>query len=209
MDRRSRDAERMDLPGAPCLRGIRVPVTVSPRRVLTLGSLSPRRAWLLLAALACGEGESPVALEAIDLASVEYAPSLGVDISKMRRYGPDLYIRDLEEGDGAAVQRQRGAVFDFEGWLHDGTQVERGVYPARLLDPGAFVSPDDGQLYYLVGSGQTIAAWDLALPGIREGGVRQVVAAPAAAYGASGSLDGRIPPNAVLVYVFRMRGVEP
>ncbi len=120
-----------------------------------------------------------------------------------------LYIRDLAPGDGAPVGQQQGARFSYRGWLHDGTSVDQGVYPVDRFSPGAFVSPFDGEVYYLVGSGQTIAAWDLGLDGMRAAGRRQLVVPPRLGFGAAGSADGRVPGNAVLVYLFELLAVEP
>lgn len=176
---------------------------VRPAPVAAVGS-----AALLGGLAACG-GDAAAPPEPPSIEDLEFAPALGVDLSQMRVLGSGLYVRDLVEGTGAEAASQLGARFDFEGWLHDGTPVDRGLYPENVLFPGAFVSPLDGQVYYLVGSGQTIAAWDIGLPGMRVGGTRQLVAPPKLAYGGRGSPDGRVPPNAVLVYRLRLRATEP
>ena len=171
------------------------------------------RGWLAaLAAVAgvfgCG-GETPVEPEPPDIASLVFAPELGVDLAQMMLLGSGLYVRDLVTGDGERADQQVGVRFNYRGWLHDGTPVDQGVYPANEFAPGAFVNPFDGEVYYLVGSGQTIAAWDLGLDGMRVGGTRQLVVPPRLAYGAIGSPDGRVPGNAVMVYVFELLAVEP
>lgn len=158
--------------------------------------------------LACG-GEGPVIPEPPDIESLVFAPELGVDLAEMTLLGSGLYIRDRVVGEGVRAGQQLGARFGYEGWLHDGTPVDRGTYPIDQFSPGAFVSPFDGEVYYLVGSGQTIAAWDLGLDGMRVGGTRQLVVPPRLAYGAAGSPDGRVPGNAVMVYVFELLAVEP
>lgn len=158
--------------------------------------------------LGCG-GETPVAPEPPDIASLVFAPELGVDLTQMMLLGSGLYVRDLVTGQGERADQQVGVRFNYRGWLHDGTPVDQGVYPFNEFSPGAFVSPFDGEVYYMVGSGQTIAAWDLGLDGMRVGGTRQLVAPPRLAYGAIGSPDGRVPANAVLVYVFELLAVEP
>ena len=163
---------------------------------------------LLVAPAACRD-EGPTVPEPPDLETLEYAPALGVDIGQMTRLGSGLYIRDLKVGEGARAQPQVGAQFAFQGWLHDGTPVDSGTYPQHQFSPGAFVSPLDEEVYYLVGSGQTIAAWDLGLDGVRVGGRRQLVVPPRLAFGAAGSPDGRVPGNAVMVYVLELLAVEP
>lgn len=127
----------------------------------------------------------------------------------MTRLASGLYIRDLVEGEGARAEPQTGIRFNFQGWLHDGTPVDMGGYPQHQFSPGAFVSPFDNAVYYLLGSGQTIAAWDLGLDGMRVGGRRQLVVPPRLAFGGAGSPDGRVPGNAVMVYVLELLAVEP
>lgn len=166
-------------------------------------------AILLAAAAGCGD-DGPTAPDPPRIEDVAFAPELGIDLSAMTLHPRGLYMQDLTEGDGPAAAAQAGARFEYRGWLHDGTPVDQGVYPESIFrSPGAFVSALDGEVYYLVGSGQTIAAWDIGLVGIRVGGTRRLVAPPHLAYGARGTPDGRIPPNAVLVYEFRMLAVEP
>ena len=177
--------------------------------VLTTRRAPGAVAALLLATVACGSDGGPVVPEPPDITELVFAPSLGVDLAAMTLLPSGLYVRDLTVGDGDRLDAQTGARFLYQGWLHDGTPVDQGEYPGDQFSPGAFVSPFDGNVYYLVGSGQTIAAWDLGLDGMRRGGRRQVVAPPALGYGSLGSPDGRVPPNAVLVYVFEVLAVEP
>lgn len=162
----------------------------------------------LFAAWGCG-GDSAVAPEPPRIEDTVFAPELGVDLSKMTLLASGLYVRDLTEGDGAEAHAQGGARFNYRGWLHDGTPVDRGLYPPNAFFPGAFVSSVDGEVYYRVGSGQTIAAWDIGLVGMRVGGTRQIVVPPVLGYGGKGSPDGRVPPNAILVYEFDLLAVEP
>ncbi len=158
---------------------------------------------------ACGTESDPVGPGPPDIERLVFAPSLGVDLGAMTLLPSGLYVRDLVVGEGASVGQQQGARFSYRGWLHDGTPVDGGEYPTDQFSPGAFVSPFDGEVYYLVGSGQTIAAWDIGLEGMRVGGVRQLVVPPRLGFGAAGSLDGRVPGNAVLVYRFELLAVEP
>ena len=183
---------------------------ISPRT----GSCPSLGTWagaVLLAATAFAAAcsESPTTPEPPDIESLEFAPQLSVEISRMTRLNSGLYVRDLVEGDGARAQSQVGVRFNFQGWLHDGTAVDMGIYPANQFSPGAFLHSFDGVVYYLVGSGETIAAWDLGLEGMRVGGRRQLVVPPRLAFGGAGSPDGRVPGNAVLVYVLELVAVEP
>ena len=153
--------------------------------------------------------ESPTTPEPPNIEELEFAARLAVDITRMTRLNSGLYIRDLVEGEGARAEPQVGVRFNFKGWFHDGTPLDMGTYPANQFSPGAYVNPFNGEVYYLLGSGQTIAAWDLGLDGMRVGGLRQLVVPPRLAFGGAGSSDGRVPGNAVLVYVFELLAVEP
>lgn len=191
------------------MRRLRRP-RLSRRLLRALAVARPQATALLLATAAgCGD-DQPTPPEPPRIEDLAFAPELGIDLAAMTLHPLGLYVQDLVEGDGPATAAQAGARFEYRGWLHDGTPVDQGTYPESVFrSPGAFVSAVDGQLYYLVGSGQTIAAWDIGLVGIRVGGTRRVVAPPNLAYGARGSPDGRVPPNAVLVYEFRVLAVEP
>ncbi|MGI9627695.1 MAG: FKBP-type peptidyl-prolyl cis-trans isomerase [Longimicrobiales bacterium] len=157
--------------------------------------------------LACSD-EDPVLPDPPDIPSLTFAPELGVDLSLMTLRNSGLYIRDLVEGTGVRVGTDDGVAFNFAGFVHDGTFVDEGTYPTNMFSPGA-IQGIDGEFYYLIGSGQTIAAWDLGLDGMRIGGTRQLVVPPKLAFGANGSLDGRVPPNAVLVYTLETLAAEP
>ena len=163
----------------------------------------------LVGSLGCGGESGPLDPGPPDIESLVFASSLGVDLTEMTLLPSGLYLRDLAVGGGERVGQQRGVRFDYQGWLHDGTAVDQGMYPVNQFSPGAFVSPFDGEVYYLVGSGQTIAGWDIGLEGMRVGGERQLVIPPQLAFGAQGSPDGRVPGNAVLVYVLKLTAAEP
>lgn len=144
-----------------------------------------------------------------DIDTLVFAPSLGVDLDAMTLLSSGLYIRDLTVGEGDPVGQWQGARFTYESWLHDGIVVDSlAEYPVDRSSPGAFVSPFDGGTYYMVASGQTIAAWDIGLDGMRRGGKRQLVVPPHLGFGEAGSRDGRVPGNAVLVYILELLAVE-
>jgi len=92
-----------------------------------------------------------------------------------------LYL-DLAPGDSAAAPAAAGdsVEISFVGWLPNAVPV------------------DSGTALFRVGGGEVIGGIDLAIPGMRVGGRRQLVIPPSLAYGAEGRDD--IPPDAVLVY---------
>jgi FKBP-type peptidyl-prolyl cis-trans isomerase len=94
---------------------------------------------------------------------------------------------DLSPGDGQAVATGDSVEIGITGWLPDGTPVDSSVTSARI------------------GTGGVIEGIDLALPGMKPGGRRQIVIPPGLGYGSQGR-EG-IPPDAVLVYVLELRSV--
>ena len=62
-------------------------------------------------------------------------------------------------------------------------------------------SLDTGRPYkFELGHGEVIKGWDQGVKGMKEGEKRQLVVPPALGYGAQGTPDGTIPPNATLVF---------
>ena len=164
--------------------------------------------WLMVLALVgCGD-DSPTSPEAPDLETIEYASSLNVNISTMTKTSRGLYYRDEFVGDGETAAFDSGIQFEYQGWLSDGAAVDGGLYPAGPQSPGV-IQGLDGDYYYALGSGQTIPGWDEGIQGMKVGGTRKVVIPPNLAFGGLGSQDGRVPPNAVLVYTFRLTAVAP
>lgn len=169
-------------------------MTPSPAR------LAPLLPLVLLLTACGGDGDDGTADRAragggpapLDTAAVtgrpdqlDYAPELGVDLSRMTRTESGLYQRTKEEGTGATAAPGDTVVVHYTGWLPDGRKFdgsrERG-------EPAAFPLTQGG----------LIAGWLQGVSGMREGGRRLLVLPPDLAYGSEGS--GPIPPNAVLVF---------
>lgn len=97
-----------------------------------------------------------------------------------------LEYRDLFAGFGEPVQRGHTAVIHYVGYLLDGTKFESSVDAAQPLT-------------FWVGMGDTLRAFDEGVPGMRVGGRRKLIAPPGLAYGLKG-LDGKVPPNATVIF---------
>jgi FKBP-type peptidyl-prolyl cis-trans isomerase len=87
----------------------------------------------------------------------------------------------------------REVLMSYIAYLPDGTEVDRTAPGARPLA-------------FKVGDGVVIRGWDLGVRGMRVGGTRQLVVPSRYAYGVRGS--GKVPPNAVMVFVVRLDGVR-
>lgn len=118
-----------------------------------------------------------------------FASSLNVDFSKLTKTSSGLYLRDLETGSGAVVQRGQTVEVRYTGWLNNGVQFDQtaaGEKPAT----------------FRVGRLQVIKGWDEGIVGMRVGGRRQLVIPPDLGYGPD--RKGLIPPDATLVFVIEV-----
>ena len=118
---------------------------------------------------------------------LDYAADLGVNITEMAKLPEGVLWADLSPGDGPAAVAGDSVEFGIEGWLPDGTRVDSSATAVRI------------------GAGQVIDGIELALPGMKPGGRRQLVIPPGLGYGSQGR-EG-IPPDAVLVYLVELRSV--
>jgi len=118
---------------------------------------------------------------------LEYDPDLGVNITEMAKMPEGVLWTDLAPGEGTPAVAGDSVEVSVQGWLPDATPVENAA------------------VIFRVGSGQMIDGIELALPGMKPGGRRQLVIPPGLGYGDQGRDD--IPPNAVLVYLVELRSV--
>jgi peptidylprolyl isomerase len=105
-----------------------------------------------------------------------------------------LVIKDLIKGTGATVTPGSTVTVNYVGILYHGGKVfdaswKRGMpttFPLASVIPG----------------------WTQGLPGMKVGGRRELIIPASLAYGAQGSPQAAIPPNAPLVFVIDMLGVQ-
>lgn len=116
-----------------------------------------------------------------------YAADLGVNIEEMAKMPEGVLWLDLTPGEGMPAAAGDSVEITFQGWLPDGTPVD---------SMGAAIR---------IGAGQVVDGIELALPGMKPGGRRQLVIPPGLGYAEQGS--DNIPPNAVLVYLVELRSV--
>ncbi len=169
---------------------MQIPSAARPLRTLLL-------LFLAFASEACGgdePGPAEVALQ--DPARIDYASSLGVDLSSMQLQPSGLYVKDLEPGTGDPTAAGDVMVVHYSGWINDGTLFDSSRNPGR--------EPFD----VVAGSDQVIVGWREGLVGMRVGGVRQLVIPPQLAYGAR-SPSPLIPAGSVLVFEIELLEVNP
>ena len=142
---------------------------------------------LPLAAAACESATAP------SIEDTRFAEHLDVDLDAMTRLPSGLYYRDRTVGDGALVQSGTRVAVHYKGWLANGTLFDQR-------------QPPDAPFSFTVGQDNVISGWHLGIPGMRVGGVRQLVLPPSLAYGSQGA--GPIPPNAILVFEVSAVGAQ-
>ena len=104
---------------------------------------------------------------------------------------------DLQVGTGAEATAGKTASVQYNIWLYSETAADK---KGTQLQPGQFA--------YVVGSTSIIKGFDMGVTGMKVGGIRRVVVPPALAYGATGSNDGSIKPNAALVFEISLVNVQ-
>jgi len=110
------------------------------------------------------------------------------EVSVPERAPPEqLEIEDLQEGDGAPVERG-----DYVTLQYVGVDYETGKQ---------FDSSWGGKPFsFTVGAGEVIPGWEKGIEGMRPGGRRELIVPPGLAYGRKGSPPA-IGPNQTLVFV--------
>ena len=117
------------------------------------------------------------------LDTVQFAPALEVDLAASKRVTNGLHYRDIIVGTGP--------------WAHRGTEVTVR-YAGALADGRAFTALNEPPATFKLGANTVIEGWERGLTGMRVGGRRQLIIAPALGYGSKQT--GVIPPNSVLVF---------
>ncbi len=97
---------------------------------------------------------------------------------------------DLVVGSGAEAAAGQTLVVKYTGWLYDELAKDHKG-PQFGTSSGTGVS-------ITLGAGQVIAGWDEGIPGMKVGGIRQLIIPPSLGYG--GTRNGPIPPNATLLF---------
>jgi peptidylprolyl isomerase len=166
------------------------------RRLGIRAAFAARRAVsasIVAAAVAGGAcGPAPAAAPPQPITQALFATEAEVELDQMQRHERGFYWRDIIEGDGRQGAPGLTVHIAYVVRLPDGREVDRA-------DP-------ERPLMFKLGERQAIVAMELALRGMKVGGVRQLVIPPDLAYGARGR--GRVPPNATLVMIVRLVKVE-
>jgi len=107
----------------------------------------------------------------------------------------EMQSTDVVVGTGAEAVTGKKVTVHYVGTLMDGTKFD--------------ASKDHGQPFsFTLGTGQVIQGWDEGVVGMKVGGKRNLVIPGELAYGAAGTPDGTIPPNATLKFEIELLKVE-
>ncbi len=102
---------------------------------------------------------------------------------------------DLVVGTGAEAVAGATLIVQYTGWLYDELAKDH-------KGPQFGTSAGTQGFSITLGAGQVIAGWDQGIPGMKVGGIRQLVIPPSLAYG--GTRNGPIPPNATLLFEIQL-----
>lgn len=138
--------------------------------------LDTRQKWLIGAAIGV------LALIAIGV-GVYFVMQQNAPVTKLK-------IEDLVVGTGREAKPGDTLTVEYTGWTLDKYNVEP-FDSSRLHDT---------PFQFVLGKGDVVAGWDQGLVGMKVGGKRKLTIPADLGYGAQGALDGRIPPNATLVF---------
>jgi len=103
---------------------------------------------------------------------------------------------DLSLGNGNVAALGNTLTVNYSGWLYDPTKPDFKGLP--------FDSANNFQ--FSLGTGSVIAGWDQGLTGMNVGGLRRLLIPASLAYGAN--RNGKIPPNAALVFDIQLVNVQ-
>jgi FKBP-type peptidyl-prolyl cis-trans isomerase len=113
---------------------------------------------------------------------------------------PDqLKIIDVKRGTGAVAKAGQQVTVHYTGWLYE--NGAKGKKFDSSVDRGTPFS-------FVLGAGQVIPGWDQGVAGMKVGGKRTLIIPSELGYGAGGTPDGTIPPNATLIFDVELLGVQ-
>lgn len=111
--------------------------------------------------------------------------------TKPSHYSPGLEVVDVKIGSGQECKSGDKITVRYVGTLDDGTEFDRSKPSAT----------------FWIGKGMLIKGWDEGIPGMRVGGIRNLIIPPSLGYGASAKAT--IPANSTLHFEVELLAIEP
>lgn len=106
-----------------------------------------------------------------------------------------LVYWDIRVGNGETAKEGSHVRVHYTGWLANGKKFDSSVDAGTPFD-------------FTIGNHEVIKGWEEGVTGMRVRGKRQLRIPPALGYGAEGTPDGPIPPNANLIFDIQLLGVQ-
>jgi FKBP-type peptidyl-prolyl cis-trans isomerase len=106
-----------------------------------------------------------------------------------------LQYWDIRLGNGETAKEGSRVRVHYTGWLTNGKKFDSSVDAGTPFD-------------FRIGNGEVIKGWEEGVTGMRVGGKRQLHIPPSLAYGAEGTPDGSIPPNATLIFDIHLLAIQ-
>jgi FKBP-type peptidyl-prolyl cis-trans isomerase len=106
-----------------------------------------------------------------------------------------LQYWDIRVGNGETAKEGSHVRVHYTGWLTTGKKFDSSVDAGTPFD-------------FTIGNGEVIKGWEEGVTGMRVGGKRQLQIPPILGYGANGTPDGTIPPNATLIFDIHLLAVQ-
>jgi FKBP-type peptidyl-prolyl cis-trans isomerase len=106
-----------------------------------------------------------------------------------------LIYWDIRVGNGDVAKEGSRVRVHYTGWLTNGKKFDSSVDAGQPFD-------------FRIGNGEVIKGWEEGVAGMRVRGKRQLRIPPDLGYGAEGTPDGPIPPNATLIFDVELLAVQ-
>jgi len=106
-----------------------------------------------------------------------------------------LIYWDVRVGNGEEAKEGSRVRVHYTGWLANGKKFDSSVDAGKPFD-------------FTIGNGEVIKGWEEGVAGMRVNGKRQLRIPPELGYGAEGTPDGPIPPNATLIFDVQLLQVQ-
>lgn len=115
-------------------------------------------------------------------------------------FQPTTTFTDVKVGTGATAYLNSSVTVTYTGWLYDATKPD---FKGTQFDSNVGGTP----LAVTVGTG-VVTGFSIGITGMQVGGKRTVIIPPSQGYGLIGTSDGKIPPNATLVFDIELLSVK-
>jgi FKBP-type peptidyl-prolyl cis-trans isomerase FkpA len=115
---------------------------------------------------------------------------------------PEYKVIDLTPGAGASPRAGDHITVNYTGWLYDRSKPDN---KGKQFDTSIGREP----FTFTLRGGEVIPGWDMGFDNMKLGGSRRLIIPPHLGYGAQGTPDGGIPPNAALVFEMQLLDIRP